>query len=362
MKWQRLVNVRQFILLLTISMVAPALAAVPRADAPGLKRAIEVQKQHSPRLMGMAGVVGTAVGQRGDSTPVVKIYTEKPGVAGLPRVLNGVPVEVEVTGKIFKLPPKPPECKGPPPRPDYCQGGDDGQKVDPKGRFNPVPIGVSTGHPAVTAGTIGARVTQVGGSGYYALSNNHVYANENQASTGEPVLQPGTYDGGSSPADDIGHLSVYQEIYFCSGAASPDNCRENTIDAAIAINDTTRKLENYTPVDGYGIPCVTPTAASVGQAVQKYGRTTGLTKGTVDAISATFYVGYDQGTARFVDQVVIKGGGFSKGGDSGSLVVGEAQNRPVALLFAGGRGVTIANPIDAVLGRFGITIDGVACN
>lgn len=361
MKRQWLVNIRQFILLLAMSMVVPALAAAPRIDAPGLKRALEVQKQHSPRLMGMAGVVGTAVGQRRDRTPVVKIYTERPGVAGLPRKLNGVPVEVEVTGKIFILPPKPPECKGPPSgRPDYCFDGDAGQKVDPKSRFDPVPIGVSTGHPDITAGTIGARVTK-GGNGY-ALSNNHVYANENLAALNDPVLQPGRADGGSASNDVIGTLSDFEAIVFCKGAASPDNCPANTIDAAIALHNSPRELKNHTPSDGYGTPCSTPIAESVGQAVQKYGRTTGLTKGTVDAISASFYVGYDQGTARFVDQIVIKGGGFSKGGDSGSLVVDAAQHKPVALLFAGGRGVTIANPIDAVLGAFNVTIDGATCN
>jgi hypothetical protein len=34
----------------------------------------------------------------------------------------------------------------------------------------------------------------------------------------------------------------------------------------------------------------------------------------------------------------------------------------VALLFAGGRGVTIANPIDVVLSRLEVTIDGATCN
>ncbi len=59
-------------------------------------------------------------------------------------------------------------------------GGGDTENLDPTSRFNrPVPIGVSTGHPAITAGTIGARVTD--GVNVYALSNNHVYADENTA-------------------------------------------------------------------------------------------------------------------------------------------------------------------------------------
>jgi hypothetical protein len=47
--------------------------------------------------------------------------------------------------------------------------------------------------------------------------------------------------------------------------------------------------------------------------------------------------------------------------DSGSLIVTDDANlNPVALLFAGSSTVTIANRIDLVLNRFGVTIDGSA--
>ncbi len=96
--------------------------------------------------------------------------------------------------------------------------------------------------------------------------------------------------------------------------------------------------------------------------VMKYGRTTGQTNGRIDAINATVDVNYGApGVARFVDQIIIKPGNFSAGGDSGSLIVvqkGKDSRSPVGLLFAGGFGITVANPIDAVLGAFGVTIDG----
>jgi len=120
-------------------------------------------------------------------------------------------------------------------------------------------------------------------------------------------------------------------------------------------------VDNATPSDGYGTPNKATSNATVGMRVQKYGRTTGLTKGRVQGINATLNVQYDLGVARFVGQVVIGGGGFSAGGDSGSLIVvqnGSEAGNPVGLLFAGGGGYTIANPIDDVLNRFGITIDG----
>jgi len=212
----------------------------------------------------------------------------------------------------------------------------------------PVPIGVSTGHPNITAGTIGCRVTD--GTNVYALSNNHVYADENKADIGDNVLQPGTYDGGVDPDDAIGTLADFVTIDF--GPRS-----RNTVDAAIAVS-TVDLLGNATPFGGYGTPSSTTVAADVGLSVQKYGRTTGLTEGAITGINATVRVRYDSGQARFLGQIVIGPGGFSDGGDSGSLIVTQEGNNPVGLLFAGSSSVTIANPIDAVLAAFSASIDG----
>jgi hypothetical protein len=64
-------------------------------------------------------------------------------------------------------------------------------------------------------------------------------------------------------------------------------------------------------------------------------------------------------SARFVDQVIITPGGFSDGGDSGSLIVTDnADKNPVALLFAGSSTETIANRIDFVLNYFSVAVDG----
>ena len=176
----------------------------------------------------------------------------------------------------------------------------------------------------------------------------------NQASMGDNVLQPGVFDEGIDPDDAIGTLSAYVTIDFAG--------KTNKVDAAIALSSTAN-LGNATPSDGYGTPKSTIIVPSVGLRVQKYGRTTGLTQGRVSAINATVAVGYDSGTAIFVNQIVIEPGGFSAGGDSGSLVVGvRRQNKrvPVGLLFAGSFFVTIANPIDEVLSAFGgmVSIDG----
>jgi hypothetical protein len=224
----------------------------------------------------------------------------------------------------------------------------------PYSKWSPlVPIGVSTGHPDITAGTIGARVKDNLGN-IYALSNNHVYADENRASTGDNVLQPGPYDGGRNPGDAIGTLSRYVPIVFSRGA-------NNVVDAAIALSSVAQ-LGNSTPLDyGYGVPKSTPVQAYIGQWVMKYGRTTGLTMGLVYAIEATVKVSYDSGVARFIHQIVIIPitDVFSAGGDSGSLIVSvDEERQPVGLLFAGSTLFTVANPINEVLEQLGVSIDG----
>ena len=338
---RRLVLLGIIIAILAVPM-ATVYAAPPPDGPPGLKRAIEVKERHAEALLGVPGVVGAAVGHNRESRPAVIIFTETPGVRGLPISLEGVPVMVKVSGKFFAQPK--PEKPGKPP------------KLTPQDRWpRPVPIGVSTGHPDITAGTIGARVKDTSGN-VYALSNNHVYADENMASIGDNVLQPGALDGGIDPGDSIGTLSAFMPISFSA---------DNEIDAAIALSST-GLLDNATPRDGYGTPRSTPAEAYINMKVKKYGRTTGQTKGQVFAINATVDIQYHSGrVARFVKQIVITPGTFSTGGDSGSLVVVDAKGRnrdsdrlPVGLLFAGNSLYTIANPIGPVLDAFGVTIDG----
>ncbi len=329
---------------LLLSLTTAVYGAPPdEPGAGGLERAIAAQEGANPSLLSIPGVVGTAVGLGHGNAPVVKVYTADASVRGIPGSIDGFTVVVEVVGAISA---QPDPCGGPPwQRPPECSGGE-----DPTGRFDrPVPIGVSTGHPAITAGTIGACVTD--GPDVYALSNNHVYADENNASTGDIVIQPGPYDGGTAPADEIGTLYDFVPIKF---DGSP-----NRVDAAIALSSPS-ELGTSTPSDGYGTPSSTPVAAFVNLEVKKYGRTTGQTTGKVDGINASVNVGYDTGTALFTGQVILEatgGGSFSAGGDSGSLIVTASGNNPVALLFAGSNTFTVGNPIGEVLSAFNVTFD-----
>ena len=343
---------------LDIVLLRPA--GDPAADTPDLlffargdfAAAIAVQERHSQDLLSIPGVAGTAVAIGLDGRPAVTVYLAHSGVPGLPATLDGHALLTQVTGGFSALGKiagtETVAGGGPPP-----ERGD----TDPRRPFpRPVPIGVSTGQVDVTAGTIAARV--VSGDDVFALSNNHVYANRNAAKPGDRILQPGTVDGGVNPDDAIGTLHDFEPIRFCTPFPT---CPENHIDAAIAAT-TTEQLGNSTPPNGYGTPRSETAAARLGMQVQKYGRTTGHTTGQVTGINATINVGFRDGTARFAGQIVISGGDFSGPGDSGSLIVsggsGPMARRPVGLLFAGSRTSTLANPIDLVLQRFDVSIDG----
>ncbi len=319
--------------------------------APGIERAMAVQNEHSRSLMAISGVVGTATGLGADGKPAVIVLTKAQGISGIPGRLDGITVIVKVTGEIraLKKPSSPPGKDKP------SKGGE----VDPKSRFDrPVPIGVSTGNEgSCSSGTIACRVRRVinGKDVFYALSNNHVYALKNAAPIGSEILQPGRYDTECiiDQNNIIGTLFDFEPIVFSTVV-------DNTIDAAIALSSTA-DLGNATPSNGYGTPKSATIEASVGQKVQKYGRTSALTKGQVTMINAAVYIGYSSGTTLFVDQIIVEARKpFIKGGDSGSLLVTDPGRRPVGLLFAGnGSGkLAIANPIDLVLDRFGVTIDG----
>ncbi|RIH66869.1 PKD domain-containing protein [Mariniphaga sediminis] len=320
---------------------------------PGLAIAVEkvqsvvnLQDKISNALFRNPEVVGMGTGLNDDGVPAIVIYTRskvehRPDISienvgrgarptALPVSVENVPVVSKVTG-MFKA------------------------YAEPTSWFpRPVPIGVSTGHPDITAGTIGCRVKDAEGN-VFALSNNHVYANRNEASIGDNVLQPGPYDGGSDPADAIGTLYDFEPISFSEN---------NLMDAAIALCST-GTLGTSTPADAYGTPGSTTVSAAIGLDVQKYGRTTGWTHGTISEINVTVDVCYQSRgpfkcvqAARFVDQITITPGDFSDGGDSGSLIVTDnSSNSPVGLLFAGSSTHTIATPIGVVLNRFGVTID-----
>ena len=180
---------------------------------------------------------------------------------------------------------------------------------------------------------------------FYILSNNHVLARSDQALPGEPISQPGIIETNCST---IGTNTVANLTSFVNLQASGTN-----VDAAIALIvpgavDLTGNIlllggtatgstpDAGPPHQGRGI------LASVGKQVAKSGRTTGLTCSTVAATNLSTSVTYQTlcngGTTFSVayrNQISVSGGGFSAGGDSGSLIVDQLTADPVALLYGG---------------------------
>jgi hypothetical protein len=144
-----------------------------------------------------------------------------------------------------------------------------------------------------------------------------VLANSNNASTGDAVLQPGPYDGGTDPADLIANLTRFIPITF--NPPAPLASQNNRVDCAIAEGHF-----HYLNRSIYWICHVRAwrrkANVTVGTVFKKTGRTTNFTTGRITAINATIDVGYGGGkVARFKDQIVTTN--MSAGGDSGSLVL-----------------------------------------
>lgn len=187
-------------------------------------------------------------------------------------------------------------------------------------------------------GTAGSPVhwRAAGGAHRYGfLTNWHVLPGGDLVE-GHTVHQPDT-------AHYItGYLANWTEV---------DQHEVNLVDAAIAdtfvdgFHTTAPSILTRGPLNPE------PLAATPGLAVLKVGRTTGRTLGTCRETGAAVRVDYGRFTAVFQDQDLFAGSGreFSAAGDSGSLIFCQAESRPVALLFAGGGGITVGNPIRHVI-------------
>lgn len=270
---------------------------------------------------------------------------------------------------------------------------------DPRQRFRPAPGGVSVGHFNITAGTLGCWVQKDGQ--LYILSNNHVLANSNSASAGDPVLQPGPADGGQTSEDRVATLSDYVLIGFegddeggngngggdggDGGSPCPTaNAVSELLNAMAAVTGSKTRLKPYRPdstlhprprttenlVDAAIALPDSPEDADLeildigtiagiregelGMPVKKSGRTTGFTTGQIQQIDVTARVNYGPNrTATFTNQLMA--GSMSQGGDSGSAVL-DNDNNIVGLLFAGSSTTTLINRIQDVFDGLGVSL------
>ncbi len=322
----------------------------------------EAKKRYEALLLAKKNVVAVGIGykevggRRTDELCIVVSVVEKVPEAQLleedivPKEVEGVGTDVQESGMIRAL-----------------QARTD--------KWRPAPGGVSCGHKDITAGTLGCLVGK--GGQILILSNNHVLANSNEAQKGDPIFQPGPYDGGTS-ADQIATLEDFVPINFgseppvCPWATGAERFLNaiagmggsqhrvmayqrvavaNLVDAAIAIplsdDLVERRILEIGEPRGAG-------EASLGTRVKKSGRTTELTQGEIIQVDVMVRVSYGPNrVATFTDQLMA--GAMSAGGDSGSAVLDD-DDLVVGLLFAGSEATTVINRIQDVTEALGVEI------
>lgn len=270
--------------------------------------------KEAKELLKEQGVVGVS-----DPEAAIRVYVEtEEDLAKLPETIAGMSVIGIVSGRFHAL----------------------ASRTD---RWRPAPGGVSIGHYRITAGTLGCVVRDKKTGKRVILSNNHVLAFCNFGKIGDPILQPGRYDGGTLN-DTIAKLTRFVEI------KRPP--RTNLVDAAIAtpLSDdmVTEEILEIGKIAGIN------TDVKIGDVLKKSGRSSGLTSAEVIDTSATIKVyGYPFGYAIFEDQIITKRLGIP--GDSGSAVLDE-KNRIAGLLFAGSFKLTAVNKIQHVFDLLDVTV------
>jgi hypothetical protein len=335
---------------------------MPALDAGTISAALSAKQNNLQRLLSRPNVVACGIGYKvtadgpTDELSVVVSVAHKLPTAQLaesdmvPRIVDGVKTDVIETG-VFRA----------------LQGYRD--------RWRPViPPGVSLGHINVTAGTFGCLVRR--GNELFILSNNHVLANVNQGQVGDPILQPGRYDGGSSQ-DQIATLSDYVPLDFGGDAATCNlaGAVEKMLNALASVTGSSHRVMTYRQTAGsnrvdaalarpndpasvrpeiFGIGRPRGARqATLGTPVKKSGRTTGYTEGRIVQIDVTSQVAYGPGQATFHGQFMASG--MSAPGDSGSAIL-DMEDYVVGLLFAGSDAATLINPIQLVLQALNVEI------
>ncbi len=209
------------------------------------------------------------------------------------------------------------------------------------------PPEVPTAGNYVFVGTLGAMVRDRATGATMAMTNFHVACINSGWSVGDRMVQPSLVDGGSAATQQFGSLTRAVLSENVDGAVV-------TVDAGKAWDYSVQAIGD---VAG-------STPAVTGVAVQKRGRTTEHTFGSVASTDFTVSIDYGDGlgTRTLRHQIRIatdttRSARFSDHGDSGSVVMDEHRN-VVGLLFAGSNdgSMTFANPIQAALDELGVDL------
>ncbi len=306
---------------------------------------IQIKQRVEQHYLALPGVTGIDVGYKvvgGEQTDQVSIRvhvaekrTRVPATQKVPAEIDGVVTDVlerryELQVALQELTVSP-------------QGADTTHYSTLQGGISMGPSRTVNGY--IFAGTLGAIVVDNASGQHAALTNFHVACVDSTWSVGDRQVQPSRIDTGVPPGDEFG--AIVRALL------------SSHVDGAVVSIDSGRS--NSAEIVQIGAVHGTKTA-TLGAAVRKRGRTTGLTYGSVDGLSATVNVDYGDGIGvkTLTDQVSIttdtsQNPLFSDHGDSGSVIV-DGSGYVVGLLFAGSGTSTIANPIASVLSELNVSM------
>ncbi|HYJ88235.1 MAG TPA: hypothetical protein VEW46_19375 [Pyrinomonadaceae bacterium] len=170
----------------------------------------------------------------------------------------------------------------------------------------------------------------------HLLSNAHVFVDLHRAKIDDSDLIVQPSPGEPASHRPIGALVNYSAVKFDGLVNEP-----NHVDAAIAKLWGLQPHKPLIPLIGAIKGYVPKNDIEPGEAVRKFGRTTGYTEGRIFSIYLDIWIRYDRtGQSAFFDnQILVEPNlpGYSKfvsRGDSGSLLV-DAKQHAVGLIFGG---------------------------
>jgi hypothetical protein len=210
-------------------------------------------------------------------------------------------------------------------------------------RRRPAYPGISVGLLAGDTGTLGCIVEKTENpENRYILSNSHVLALSGLAEVGAPVAQPGKLDGGRD--DDV--LADFSEAVTFNFEPGFNNLCDAAIAKVRASGDVLSQVPEIGTLRGFRKQA----DLKRGMQVQKTGRTTGHTIGTIKDTAYRTFMPYRQpdgrtSSAGFRDQVLCQR--YTDSGDSGAVVL-DMDGFVVGLHWCGSVSTSVFSPIEFV--------------
>src|SRR5262245_38549790 len=274
-----------------------------------VRAVIAVQNKVTHEMMKEPEILGTAAGLDASGAASLVIFVDKNAknagtvLAALPADLGGVPVVAQLTEKFRAF-----AGKG-----HHGGGGSNGRTRHTPKQTPSIQMGTSgcwrfdLANGFCCGGTLGSLI-QVNGI-QFIMSNYHVMesdivlgGNGRVATTGDGAVQPGLIDVAcnANSAQSVGTLQKLSPL------------PNSNVDVGVA-----RAIAGMVRTDGaileIGTLSSQTASASIGKAVKKSGRTTGLSRSNISGLNATISVTYENecagGTAftkTYTGQIIVK--------------------------------------------------------